>query len=175
MKKALNIVLFVLVAAFLLMKFVFNARVEEGVQAPNIEAELINGESFNLESLRGQYVLVDFWGSWCPPCRVENRKLVPLYHKYKDALLTEKGGLEVLSIAVEKNEKYVHRAIENDGLEWKNHIVQVSRFVLSSSLAQAYNVTDLPAKFLIDPQGNLIASNPTMSEIEEILTERLNQ
>ena len=175
MKKFLNIALFLLAVGFLLMKFVFNANVEEGVKAPNIEEKLVNGKSFNLENLQGSYVLVDFWGSWCPPCRVDNRKLVPLYHKYKDAPLTDKGGLEVLSIAVEKNEKFVHRAIENDGLEWENHIVQVSRFVLSSSLAQAYNVTDLPAKFLIDPKGNLIASNPTMSEIDEILAERLNQ
>lgn len=175
MKKFLNIVLFVILGGFLLMKYGCNGRVEEGIKAPNIEGELINGQSFNLEQLQGSYVLVDFWGSWCPPCRVDNRKLVPLYHKYKDAKLTDKGGLEILSVAVEKNEKFVHRAIENDGLEWDNHIVQVSRFVLSSPLALAYSVTDLPAKFLIDPQGNLIASNPTMSEIDEILAERLKQ
>ncbi len=167
MTKVLYVLLALAVIAYIAYRFVFNPVAETGTKAPEIERKLIDGTDFNISDLRGEYVLVDFWGSWCPPCRKENPMIAWLHDKYSDK------GLNVLSIAVEKNDRGHARAIKKDKLSWPLHILETSKLVLSSPLARAYGVTDLPSKFLIDPKGNIILSNPTIKQIDDWLSVRL--
>ena len=139
---------------------------KQGKSAPEIEATLLNESLFKLSDLQGKYVLLDFWGSWCPPCRKDNPNLVALYDKYNSS------GLEIVSVALEKNEKSLKKAILNDGLRWPYHIMRTSRLVATDALALKYGVTDLPTKFLIDPKGNIIGVNLSKDEISQILDMR---
>lgn len=138
-----------------------------GTPAPEIEGTLANGENFKLSNLKGQYVLVDFWGSWCPPCRKANKKLVQLYMDHNQ------GGFEIVSVAIEKNEKTWQKAIDKDGLSWPYHILRKSRLVATDALALKYTVTDLPSLFLLDKDHNIVGTNMSYEEIDSYLKEKL--
>ena len=167
MKKVLQILLIFLVLAYIGYRGYTAAKNSAGSSAPAIEEVLINGEHFKLSDLEGKYVLIDFWGSWCPPCRKENPKLVELYNTHGDK------DFEIVSIAVEKDKNRTPKAIKKDGLIWPYHIVQESRYVLAAPLAIKYGVTDLPAKYLIDPVGNIVAKNMSVEEIDKYLQDKL--
>ena len=102
-----------------------------------------------MSDLRGNYVLLDFWGSWCAPCRKENPKLVILHKKYPEKL-------KIVTIALEKTASRWQSAAKRDGFSWKHQIVEQNKIVLMSAIARKYGVTEIPAKFLIDPDGLLI-------------------
>jgi len=165
--------LFVLIILGAICFFFFaKNKTAQGKQAPEINRTLDNGKSFQLSDMKGKYVLIDFWGSWCPPCRRENPNLVKLYDKYNSKKFKNADGFEILSIAIEKNKKRVHKAIEKDGLKWPYHIIEESRIVLSNPLALKYGVTDLPSKFLIDTEGNIVTSSMSIKEIDAYLAKQ---
>jgi len=139
----------------------------QGKKAPEFSAVLEDGSEFNLSDLRGKYVLLDFWGSWCPPCRRDNPNLVELYSKYNSR------GFELVSVAIEKNEKTWKKAVEKDGLIWPYHILNTSRLVATHPLALKYQVKDLPSKFLINPQGLIVGTNLSKAETMAILDKNL--
>ncbi|WP_271765399.1 TlpA family protein disulfide reductase [Aquimarina algiphila] len=164
MKKTLRFLVFITVIVTIsFYGFVKYNGVNNGKQAPDFETTLIDGTLFKLSDLKGKYVLLDFWDSWCPPCRKENPKLAALYKKYSDKLT-------VVTVALEKNNKHWKKASEKDGFVWKNQIVNQNRFVLMSSIARKYGVTEIPAKFLISPEGNIVGKL-SFNEIEKILLE----
>lgn len=121
----------------------------KGDDAPNFKSKLIDGSPFELEKLEGGYVLLNFWGSWCSPCRKENPTLVRLNDKYK-------GKLTVVSIALEKNGDNWKNITEEQGISWKHQIVEETQFVMMSSIAKLYGVSSIPSKFLIDPDGRIM-------------------
>lgn len=133
----------------------------EGEEAPEIRAVLVDGSPFRLSDLRGEYVLLDFWGSWCGPCRAKSPHLIALYEKYK-------SKLNVVSVALEKDAKAAEVAAKRDGFTWKYRIVEESRFVMMSDVAQKYGVTEIPKMFLISPDGVLLGEK-SLEEIEAIL------
>lgn len=139
----------------------------QGKQAPEFTAQLQDGSEFSLSDLRGKYVLLDFWGSWCPPCRRDNPNLVELYDQYNSR------GFEIVSVAIEKNEKTWSKAISKDRLDWPYHILRTSRMVATDALALKYQVSDLPSKFLIDPRGQIIGTNLNKAETMGILDKNL--
>lgn len=143
----------------------FKPKFDEGHMAPDFTAELMTGDTFSLAGLRGQYVLLDFWGSWCGPCRRENAVLVQLHERYRSEPFT------IVSIGIESSRDRWKRAIEHDQLSWKYHIVQLDNF--KSPIARKYGVRELPTKYLIDPAGEIVAVNPGMVELDEFLSERL--
>jgi thiol-disulfide isomerase/thioredoxin len=142
---------------------------KSGKQAPNFKNELIDGSTFELSQLKGNYVLLDFWGSWCGPCRQENPKLVKLYNEFNGAAFEDAENFEIVTVALEKDERRWEQVSRQDGFNWPFQIVTIARVVLLSPIAQKYNVSGVPSKFLIDPDGHIIGVNQNYQEIRAFL------
>ncbi|MEZ4949410.1 MAG: TlpA disulfide reductase family protein [Saprospiraceae bacterium] len=138
-----------------------------GEKAPNFTTQLIDGSTFELADQKGSFVLLDFWGSWCGPCRRENPGLVRFYNQYKDADLGNGKGLQLLSIAIEKDENRWKQAIQADGLNWKFHTSDLNYF--DNKIAKLYGVREIPTKFLLNPEGEIIAVNQTFEQMAKLL------
>jgi len=153
--------------------FLRSPKSSEGEMAPDFTAELISGETFKLSDLRGEYVLLDFWGSWCPPCRRDNPNIVKLHDEFNGKSFQDAENFNIVTIALEKNNRRWEKAARKDGFKWHHQIVQEAKVVLLSPLAQKYAVKNIPAKFLIDPNGNIIGVNQSYAEIKTYLQSKL--
>jgi thiol-disulfide isomerase/thioredoxin len=167
----IHIALFALAFGFLFSSCAGSA--PKGSDAPSIKGELVNGSSFDLAALKGNYVLVDFWASWCGPCLREAPSIVALNEKYAAKKFTDAKGFELVSIAVEKKDGMWQKVVEKFGFNWTNQLVEISSFVRTSSYASAYGVTDIPSKFLIGPDGNVLLEKASMAEIESFLESKI--
>lgn len=146
----------------------------DGESAPDFTAELVDGSTYSLSDSRGHYVILDFWGSWCGPCLKDSPQLVALSKKYKDTQFDDHAELHIVTVALEKKGDRWKRAAERLGFDWKRQIVHHHKVVLASPIANDYGVLDLPAKFLIDPNGNIITAKASFTEIDEYLSSRQN-
>ena len=163
-----------LVIAFLAYDFFLKPpSFKRGAPVPAFNANLINGESFSINSLEGNYVLIDFWGSWCAPCRKEMPMMKDLYSTYHDREYKNAENFHIVSIALEKSDALTRRIIEKENLNWDYHIIDVSRIVMMSKLAQKFDVKELPTKFFVSPAGEIIGTNLSFQEISEILDKQL--
>lgn len=170
LSKILNVILVLLVVAFIGNYIYRMPKFGHGEIAPEFQHQLINGDDFRLSELQGHYVLLDFWGSWCGPCRRENPELVALYNKFHDAQFKDAKSFEIVSIAVETSEARWKKAIQQDGLIWPYHIAEMQRF--KSPIVSAYGVKEIPTKYFINPSGEIISTNASVNTIEEYLTEK---
>ncbi|MFT5822452.1 MAG: peroxiredoxin [Crocinitomix sp.] len=133
--------------------------------APDIVMEDMNGKTIKLSDLRGQVVLLDFWASWCVPCRKENPNVVNVYNQYKDK------GFTVFSVSLDDNRDNWLSAIEADNLIWPNHVSDLKGW--QSAGAALYGVESIPATFLIDTEGKIIATDLRGPALERKLQEIL--
>ena len=149
------------------------ARVQPGQPAPDFEATDVNGKPFRLSSLKGNYVVIDFWASWCVPCRQSNPHMKELYAKYHDK------GLEYVYVA--DNDSQVdawHKAIKDDGLEAFHHVLRGLKMDRTShtydrtnDISDKYAVHFLPTKYLIDREGRIVGkfeSDELEAKLKEI-------
>ncbi|WP_207763882.1 TlpA family protein disulfide reductase [Flagellimonas pacifica] len=130
-----------------------------GSKMENFKALNKKGALINLTDFRGSYVLVDFWASWCRPCRVENPKLSELYKNTKHI------KFDIVGISIDANEEHWNNAIEKDGLEW-SQILDTDQTVFKQ-----YLLSSLPANFLLDPEGRIISKNITAEKLKIQLKE----
>jgi thiol-disulfide isomerase/thioredoxin len=128
-----------------------------GEMAPDIVMNNTEGKAIKLSSLRGKLVLIDFWASWCGPCRRENPNVVGAYQKYAKAKFKTAKGFEIYSVSLDQNAEAWKAAIEKDGLTWKNHVSDLKGW--SNSAAALYKVSSIPMSFLIDENGVILAKN----------------
>ena len=134
--KILNIILLILVVGFIANYFYRLPKYESGEKALDFTSTLLSGDTFSLSQLRGSYVLLDFWGSWCGPCRKENPDLVNLYNEMKDQKFKAAGSFQIVSIGIETKKDNWENAIQKDGLIWPYHIGEMDRF--SGKIAKLY-------------------------------------
>lgn len=137
----------------------------EGVEAPLFAGPNPDGETVSLESLRGKVVLIDFWASWCGPCRRENPNVVKVYQKYKEQ------GFEILGVSLDQNKDRWVQAIAADNLTWL-HISDLKGW--KSEYGQLYGVSSIPQTVLVDRDGKIIARNLRGPALEQKLAEVLS-
>ncbi len=139
------------------------SKIAVGSPAPDFTLNSPTGESFQLSSLKGKVVLVDFWASWCKPCRAENPNLVKTFEKYKSK------GFTIYSVSLDKELDAWVGAIKQDNLTWQYHGSNLKFW--NCPVAKQYNVNSIPAAFLVDQNGNIIAKNLRGPALEQKLAE----
>ena len=139
------------------------ANVTIGSKAPNFSAPTPNGDELALNDVLGKVTILDFWAAWCRPCRAENPNVVRIYNKYKDQ------GLSILGVSLDRKAEDWKKAIADDGLEW-NHVSNVEYF---DEIADLYNVDAIPATFILDENGMIVAKNLRGTALEDKIVELL--
>ncbi|NBB29705.1 redoxin domain-containing protein [Cellulophaga sp. BC115SP] len=137
-----------------------NEKVSVGKIAPEITIRDVNGNPFQLLSLQGKFVLIDFWASWCGPCRQENPNLVQMYQAFKEK------DFEIIGVSIDDNIKSWTKAIETDSLLW----TQVcDGNGMEGEVAKRYLISAIPTNFLLDKRGKIIAKNLRGEELKKAL------
>jgi len=138
-----------------------------GNKAPEFSQEGVNGKQLNLNSLRGKVVLIDFWASWCGPCRQENPTVVAAYKKYRGSNFKSGKGFEIMSVSLDQNKDAWIKAIERDGLVWPNHVCDFLGW--NNAVAQRYLVRGIPTNYLINGDGVIIGKSLRGEDLEKAL------
>jgi len=134
---------------------------------PRLEIALptVKGDTLKLSSLRGKVILLDFWASWCGPCRSSNRQLVKLYSRYKDK------GFEILGVSLDENKKDWIKAISKDKIKW----LQINDAGgWDAKTAIDWNISQIPTSFLVGRDGKIIAMDLEKAELEKALAALLD-
>lgn len=139
-----------------------------GNRAPELEYPSPDGELLKLSSLRGKVVLVDFWASWCPPCRRENPNLVRTYNEYKDKHFKNGDGFTVYSVSLDADKDRWVDAIQRDNLDWHYHVSDLKYW--NSVPAAMYQVRSIPSNFLLDGNGVIVAKNLRGPQLDAALS-----
>lgn len=135
--------------------------------APTFSATLMDGKPFLLEDLQGDFVLLEFWGSWCGPCHEGFPELRALYDDFHFRNKEGKPGFQIVSVGIESQKELWIATILRNNLKWRYHLSDLQMF--ESPVAALYGIREVPSKILIDPAGEIVAVNPSFSKIRKIL------
>jgi len=138
--------------------------VSVGQKAPEFELPTPEGKIVKLSDVKGKYILLDFWASWCAPCRAENPNIVKQYNAFKDK------GFNIVSVSLDDNKSAWLKAIKDDKLTW-THISELKKW--DGKVTNLYKVEGIPASFLLDSQGKIVAKNLRGEELKAFLTKGL--
>jgi peroxiredoxin len=151
--------------AFVLITAAVYAQPRIGSYAPDISLPDANGQVVKLSFLHGKVVLLDFWASWCGPCRKSNRQMTSLYNQYKDK------GFEVYGVSIDESKEAWANAIQQDKMKWMQVID--TRAGSGNELTQTWNLQYIPSAFLLDKEGKIVAIAPEKDELEKWLKKLL--
>jgi peroxiredoxin len=143
------------------------SRVAIGAIAPDLEFPDPDGKMRKLSDLRGKVVLLDFWASWCGPCRRENPNVTKIYAQYHDK------GFEVFSVSLDSDAASWKRAIEADKLVWPNHVSDLKKW--QSQAAAIYGVRSIPSTFLLDKEGRIVQRDLRGADLERAVKQLVEQ
>lgn len=144
----------------ILLHLMPNAQPRQGQLADEVALPSVNGDTIRLSSLKGKVVLLDFWASWCGPCRVSNKNMVKLYAKYKAS------GFEILGVSLDDEKSKWKNAIKQDKVTW----LQVNDAGgWDAKIAQAWEINAIPTSYLIDKEGRLLAMDLEGKDLEKAL------
>ncbi len=135
--------------------------------APEISLMSPDGDVINLSSLRGNIVLVDFWASWCSPCRKRHPELVNVYNNFKDAAFKNADSFQIYSVSLDNNKDRWTAAIAKDNLSWINHVSDLKGW--NSIAATAYGIRSIPNNVLLNEKGEIIGKNLFGKRLEAVL------
>ncbi len=142
------------------------SKTDVGAEAMSFEAPTPDGDMLSLEEAKGKLTLIDFWASWCKPCRLENPNVVSVYKDYKDK------GFNIISVSLDKNKNSWLKAIEDDKMDWY-HVSNLKYW--SEPIAVEWGVRSIPATFLIDEEGIIVAKNLRGAALRQKVDELLGQ
>ena len=157
---------------YLLGKYLYaKPKFINGETAPDFTMQMANNASFQFSSLKGQYVLLDFWGSWCGPCLQEAPELKRVYETFHSKNFTDAKGFEIVSVGIEQDKNRWLAAISRMDMNWQYHVSDFQN--LDSPTAKQYGIRVIPTKFLINTEGVIIGVNQPIADIEKFLQRKL--
>lgn len=129
----------------------------ELIVAPEISLETPSGETLKLSSLRGNIVLIDFWASWCGPCKKSRPGLKAVYNQFEKESFKNASKFEIYSVSLDNKKENWTNAIDSYGLDWTNHVSELKGW--NSDVVKTYEIKGIPQNILLNEKGEIIARN----------------
>lgn len=164
--KVFQVVIFLVLAAlvYFIYQFMYlKPTFMIGEKVPTFRTKTIDGKNFSIDDLNGKLVLMEFWGTWCGPCRKQMPELSKIYRTYKDSL---HGTFEIVSLAMDDDTAALRMVINRDSLSWPYHLREPQN---GGEISALFQIKQIPTSYLINDKSQIIKVNPTIEELKDVL------